>query len=305
MVEDKKMLRQMGRVVAGAYYDMQGVRIGTKNRIRDVIRKKIEGIPFDAVEEKKGEEETKETKYSDKDLLALFDECLKKGQVDQTEYDYTMRCWETADNSEKIEAQYKKTMEEYVKMEPIYTEFMQHIRGLGPVLSANLIKEFGYCEKYSTVSKLWAHTGNSVIGGKAPKKRKGEDLTFSPKLRTLTWKISDSLLKQNKSYYRSIYDTEKQRQLNREYAEGVLLEQFGKPYKSEETHLRLLHAHNRALRKMRKHLLDHYWVAARELSNQSVSAPFVSTFEGHQHIIDWRTAVKMEEETRMKAEVAE
>jgi hypothetical protein len=299
--KENEVLKQMGRIIANSYYDMQSVRISTKNRIRDVIRKKIENIPFDSVEEKK-EENLHENKYNDKELLELFKQCLKEKKIDQEEYDYTIHCWEMADDSEKIESQYKKAMEEYIEHETIYSKFLEGIRGLGPVLSANLIKEFGYCEKYATVSKLWKHTGNDVANGLAPKKRKGEDLTFSPKLRTLTWKLSDSLLKLNKGFYRGVYDTEKLRQLNREYAAGELLKMYGKPYTAEETHIRLLHAHNRALRKMRKLFLSHYYVAAKELTGQPHKEPFVTTLEGHTNIVSWQDALRRENEIRYKAE---
>lgn len=293
MKEDS--LKEVGRIVAGAYQDMQSVRIATLGRIRDIFRKRLEGIKSDEVEKKKKEKDF-ETKYSDGELPDLLKKLEKKGKLTQKEYSYIERCLAIAQESAKIENKYKKAMMEYVQTEPIYTVFLNKIRGIGEVLSANLIKEFGYCEVivydkkkkriigrekgdkkgfeealkkyeqeknlpkeerryimrgYMNKSKLWAHTGNAVIGGVAPRKIKGENVRYSPRLRTLTWKISDCLMKHNHGIYRQIYTTEKQKQLAKKYEKGELKRVF-RGYEEKDTQLKIIHAHNRALRKMRK-----------------------------------------------------
>lgn len=282
----------VGRIVAGAYYDHQSVRIASNNRIRDVIRKKIEDIKFDAVEEKK--EGIKEKKYTDKELIKFWDKLLSNGKIDKKEHRYMLRCLEISKESEKIEKKYQKAMMEYISTEPVYHGFLSKIRGIGPVLSANLIKEFGDCSKYTTLSRMWAHTGNQVINGKAPKRKKGENINYNPKLRTLTWKISDCLMKLNKGYYRMIYDTEKEKQLFREYKEGELFEIFGKPYKGTDIKLSKMHAHNRALRKMRKIFLSHYYECAKELSGQDASRIYVEGILGHEDLVNWKEAIEYE-----------
>jgi hypothetical protein len=297
-MEEKQSIKKfVGRIVSGAYYDMQQVRIATKNRIRDVIRKKIEGISFDEVEEKK-EDKDFEQKYKDAELLKLWDKLESDQIISEEEHDYVLKCWEIADESEKIEAKYKQAMLDYIMNERVYTEFLQHVRGIGEVLSANLIKEFGDCSRYDTVSKLWAHTGNSVVGGLAPKKRKGEDLHFSPRLRTLTWKISDCLLKNNKGLYRQVYNSAKERALSATYGSGELLERFGKPYKAESLNLSRGHAHAQALRKMRKLFLSHFWACAREMAGLSSRSPFADKL-GHKNIISWREALKYEKPMKL------
>ena len=293
MKEKEESLKQVGKIVAGAYYDMQQIRIATIGRIRDVVRKKLEGIKVDEVEDKK-KEKNLEKKYRDSELQGLLKEAEKKGKLTQKEYNYIEKCLQVAIGSAKIENKYKKAMLEYIQVEPVYTVFLKKIRGIGEVLSANLIKEFGYCEKYDNVAKLWSHTGNGVTAGIAPRKRKGEDLTFSPRLRTMTWKISDCLMKSNHGIYRQIYDSEKKKQLAREYKEGELFEKYSKPYKKEETKLRLAHSHNRALRKMRKLFLSHYWACARELMELPCKPLYVEEKLGHKDIITWRNAISKE-----------
>jgi hypothetical protein len=277
---------------------MQQIRIGTLNRVRDVIRKKNEGIKFDVVEDKKTEEDKKkqkfDKKYNDTNLPKLLESLLKTEKIKNDEYAYIEKCLSMTDKSKQVENQYERLMKEYIQLEPIYVLFLSKVRGIGDVLSANLIKEFGYCERYENVSKLWAHTGNSVLNGKSPKKRKGEDINFSPRLRTMTWKISDCLMKQNAGIYRQIYESEKNKQSERVFEKGELLEMFGKPYKEDSTKLLLLHSHNRALRKMRKMFLSHYWACSRELSGLSCRPLYVDEKLHHQNIITWKQALDME-----------
>lgn len=287
-----KTKKFIGRIVAGAYYDMQEVRKATKNRIRDVIRKKAEGIDFDEVEEEK-EEDDYSQKYTDDQLFEEWKNLKEKGDITEEEFKYVKKCWEVAKESKKIERKYKTQMMDYVKQEPIYIKFLQHVRGIGPVLSANLIKEFGNCSTYDTVSALWKHTGNHVKNGKAPKLKKGEDISYSPKLRTLTWKISDCLMKANKAVYRRIYDSEKKRQLAKEYEKGYLADKYN-GYDKEDTQLSKGHAHNRALRKMRKIFLAHYWSASRELDGLETRESYVKEKLGHKNIITWKDALKEE-----------
>ena len=134
-------LQETGRITAGAYYDYQSIRISTLNRIRDVIRKRNENIPFNEVEEKK--EKKKFSKdYEDKSITKLLKKMEKEKKLTKKEQKYLEKTFEIAKKSNTIEREYKKLMLEYVKEEILYTEFLQKIRGIGEVLSANLLKEF-------------------------------------------------------------------------------------------------------------------------------------------------------------------
>ncbi len=273
-------LKFTGRIIAGAYYDFQKIRIETLNRIRDIIRKKAEGIPFDQVEEKK-EKKTYDAKYNDKNLLEALEKLKEEGKFTEKEYDYLSKSIDAAINTGKIENQYKRLMMGYIVTEPIYQTFLLKIRGIGPVLSANLIKNFGYCEKFEYVSSLWRYCGLAVINGVAEKRKKGEKLSYSPRLKTLAWKIGDSFIKQNTPLYRGIYDKEKAKQEAK-----MDPEKEGCPRNK-------MHCHLRAMRKMVKIFLQHYWVASRELKGLEVSKPYVIEKLKHKKYIDWRKAVEM------------
>ena len=286
-------IKVIGRNITNAYYDFQQVRIASMNRVRDVIRKLVDGIGFDEVEEKKDKKDYNK-KYTDKALLKKLDKLKGEEGITTEEYDYIVECWEIVKETKKLEKKFQGAMKTFISKEVVYNEFLYKIKGIGDILSANLIKEFGDCSKYDTVSKLWAHSGNGVVDGVAPKRKKGENLSFSPRLRTLTWKLSDSLMKQNKGVYRDVYNKEKDRQLSITYVTGVLEDKYGKPYKNGDTAISLGHAHNRALRKMRKIFLDHYWCASRELNGLPTEKNYVEGVLDHTHVITWREAIEKE-----------
>jgi len=349
------------------------------NQVRDIIRKALEEIGFNAKEEKKEKKDYKKN-YTDKQLIDKLNQALTEKKITKEQHDFLLDCWylvkgkteektvrckhckkdfqikDRLEGISYVEKQYKEMMEQYIVTEPIYNAFLSKIRGIGPVLSAFLIKAFGNCEVqiyekenepdteekqkqkkrrkkqqpkliakesdpnfkeaferyrsdkehfvkrgYCTVSSLWKHTGNYVEDGVAPKRRKGVPVNYNPKLRTFVWLIADCLMKQNKGYYRKIYDTEKEKQLNKQYPEGYLAERFD-GYDETDANLLLGHAHNRAKRKVGKHFLAHYWEASRELSNLPTAKTYVEGVLEHEHIIHWQDAVKMEDSLKIEAE---
>ena len=270
--ESKEFLRLAGRIVSGAYYDHQQVRIMEMHRIRDIIRKRYEGIPFDKPEEKK-ENKKYDKKYADRGIPELLVQMLQENKLTQEEYDYISKMMAVSKEAQSYEEKYKKLMMDYISQEPIYQQFLSKIKGIGPVLSANLIKNFGYCEKYPYVSSLWKHCGLHVVDGEAPKLRKGKTIDWNPKLRVLAWKISDSFIKARTPGYRKIYDQEKKRQL-------ALIEN-----KSENAPKNKLHADLRARRKMVKIFLQHYWILSRKLAGKEITMPYQFDKMGHKHYI--------------------
>ena len=78
--------------------------------------------------------------------------------------------------------------------------------------------------------------------------------------------------------------------------EEELMEKYGKPYKEDELQFRPIHAHNIALRKMRKLFLAHYWEASRELNGLPVREPYAKDKLQHKNIISWKQAIKYEKQ---------
>jgi len=283
---EDRVLKELGRIVAGAYYDHQSVRISSMNRMRDVIRKKNEGIPFDKVEEKK-EKKTYSKEYQDKNLPILLKQMLEEKKLTEKEYDYIRRILEVTKEAKKNEDDYKKLMFEYIETEEIYKKFLSKIIGLGPVLSCNLIRLFGYCEGYRHVSSVWKHSGLHVVNGQAPKRKRGEKLDWNPTIRTFCWKIADSFVKQRTPVSSEIYETEKRRQIE-------LMKN-----KAKNAPKNLKHADLRARRKMIKIFLQHYWLVGRKLKGLDTGKPYAVEKLGH-HYITPEEVIAANEERRKK-----
>lgn len=300
---------ELGRMIAGSFYDHQEVRITEFNRIRDIIRRKLEGIPLVGSAEKKKEDKEKfKEKFVDKKIPEYLNQMVKEKKIGEKEKFYIERILEVQKNAEKYENEYKKLMMEFVESEPIYTKFLSKVKGISGVLSANLIKEFGYCENAPHISSLWKYCGMHVDNGEAPVRKRGEKLEFNARLRTMVWKISDSFVKQRTPFYREIYDKEKARQVK------MLEDWQGKLTKEQKVKLKkitkrkekrefvnqfnprapvsLMNADLRARRKMIKIFLAHYWQATRELTGQETNVPYAGGKLNHRHISSWKDAIK-------------
>ncbi len=286
------VLRKAGRIIAGSYYDYQSVRKSGMNRVRDIIREKAEGLDKSKPEEKIAKKKrTFDKKYKDENLPKTLEKMVEQKKFTQKEYEYLVKFLEISKNAQKFEDDYKVLMLKYVENEPVYNVFLCSIKGIGPVISARLIKSFGYCERYEHISSLWKHCGLHVVNGKAPKRAKGEKIEYSPELRSFVWNIGESFIKLNSPIYREFYDAAKKQYAEMVFREGELLEKYGEPYKKEDVHFKPLHAHNRAKRKMEKLFLSHYWMVARETAGLPVSEPYVQEKLGHNHIITWQSVV--------------
>lgn len=191
-------------------------------------------------------------------------------------------------SSETMEEKYKKWVEEQVIYEPIWTEWLSKVKGIGKLLAANLLYYYGYCEEFDTVSKLWAYSGWQVVDGHAPKRKHGEQMNWNIKAKTLGFKIGDSFIKQ-RSIYRKIYDEAKteymKREDLREESKCTKCAGTGKT-KGEDCKnckgrgFTIMHMHRMAMRKMIKIFLEHYWVTARKLKGLPISDPYIIGKDG-------------------------
>lgn len=279
---DDKFRTILGRLTATAFYELQEMRISQTNMIRDIIRRKDLGIGFSEVE-KKQEEKTYDKDYADKLLKDRIKAMFKQGKLTEAETTYIETVLENISKIGEQEKSYCKLLAEYVKDEPIYTEFLQHVRGVSFVLTANLLRYFGYCdgkkengdELCPTISSLWKYCGLAPD----QKRTKGEKANYNPKAKVLAWKIADSMLKQRTPIYRDIYDAEKIRQ------EEILSQVDGEKAVK-------MHSHLRAMRKMVKMFLAHYWLCARELKGLSVTKPYIIGKGNHSHFVGWKEVVE-------------
>ena len=271
MNDENQIIYELGKLATEGYYDYQSIRLAQKNRIRDVVRRKIEGIPLDKPEEKK-EDKKYDEKFKDKNIAKFLGELVLGGKITSDEQEYIEKLFKISVENKKTECRYKALMDLYLKKEKLWYKWLEKIKGISSVLGSNLIKNFGYCETYAHVSSLWRHCGYDPDGAKG--RRKGETISYNPKLKTLVWKIGDSFIKQRTQPYRGVYDNEKERQLSLMKNEA------------ENAPKSLMHADLRARRKMVKVFLQHYWKIGRQFKKLPISKPYSIDKLGHSHYIE-------------------
>ena len=203
--------RKYARIVAGAYDDAQDIRKSMANRVRDLIRKKNEDIPFDEKEEKK-EEKSFDKKYKDDNLPDLIEQMREEGKLTKREFQYLAKMLDTQAKAKEVENHYKRMMD-VVKEDPLYTTWLKNVMGVSTVLTARLLNVFGYCERFDRVSNMWSYAGMTPNS----KRKKGEKLSFSPKAKGLGWVVADCIMKcGSKSLYRTkFFDPYKDEQLEK------------------------------------------------------------------------------------------
>ena len=136
--------------------------------------------------------------------------------------------------------------------------------------------------------------------GVSPVRRSGKNIDYTPNRRTFVWNIGESLIKQKSPIYYDLYAQEKERQAGRRFAKGELKEiseplyakEKSNPYKYGDVALKKDHAHKRAMRKMVKIFLQHYWVVYRLLAKLPVSTPYVQGKIGHVDIVTWEDVMR-------------
>jgi len=269
--------RQLARIAVGAYDDAQDVRKAMLNRIRDLIRKRNEGIPFDQVEDEK-EDPSYDEKYADDNLGELITEMHEKGTLTETEFEYLDKMLDAAAAGQNIENIYQDVMS-VTAAEPIYTEWLTNVYGVSTTLTARLLHQFGYCEDFDRVSNLWSYCG--LAPGQT--RTRGEKADYSPQAKTLAWNVADCIIKQgDRSKYREeFYDPYKAKQLRRmkradDMTEAQLEAQEWTPPESRG------HADNRARRYLGKKLLKHYWAITRDLRGLETPDEYILTHGGHE-----------------------
>jgi hypothetical protein len=224
-------------------------------------------------------------------------------------------------NMENLEKSLVKAMESEVKNEELYTKVLSRIKGIGVVMSADLIawlckerdftianshpvfekiKQLPYAkiekidDKQSRVilppvldlakypSDLYKYCG--LIPGS--KKAKGQQIKYNPKMKTLFWKIVRQILMAKKSYYCTMYQMEK--------------DHFYEKYKEVKKGSPKMFAHLTAIKKVSRHLALTIYLAYKHLKGQEkhlpypvdvlghgVEPPFVDGEDGKPEFLEW------------------
>ncbi|HLG23748.1 MAG TPA: hypothetical protein VI564_02345 [Candidatus Nanoarchaeia archaeon] len=250
------------RILAEALYDHQDVRISSLNRVRNLIRRKLLELGFEPETKKKDDDES-EPKWTDEELEKMMVDAQKKKLLSDADYNFLSDSFELAKNETDIEKQYENYLKPLIDEEQIWKEWLIYVNGISTRNTCRLLKYFGYCERFDTVSKLWAYSGLKVEEGHAVKRKKGDILGYNLKIKTgVLGVIGECLIKSNKSYKKRIYDPYKNRILERGCCEN--------PKCKGKTG----HAANMARRKMVKIFLSHYWMQCRKIKGLPIRNPY-------------------------------
>ena len=188
---------------------------------------------------------------------------------------------------------------------PAYPWFSR-VKGIG---KENIGKVIGLIDikKADTISSLWSFAGRAPKDGKAPKRTKGEKLTFNIQLKSMTWRLGTSLLRAKGKFYNYYLEVkEKESRKFRviptpkgRFCPECLIEVKAKatrycPQCGCQLSLKVEpegvlfegHLHNRALNKMIKLFLACLWLVWREAEGLPITKPYAIDILGHNSFID-------------------
>jgi hypothetical protein len=112
------------------------------------------------------------------------------------------------------------------------------------------------------VSELWSYCGYAVVGGYAPRRRRGQQSNWSEEARKRAWLIAGSCVKSG-GHYREVYDQAKLRYADAVHTgECVRCGPAGKPAQPDSP-ISDGHRHARALRAVSKEVLKDLWRESR------------------------------------------
>jgi len=190
---------------------------------------------------------------------------------------------------EKVEDQIIREAARQLKGLPIWEQWLREVRGIGRTLAIQLIAHIQPIGNFANVAKLWSYSGLHVKNGRAPRRKRGEQLHQNEQLLMLAAQIGDCFIRTG-GPYRELYDRYKARD-KKKHPEKVLdadpktgkarlNAQGGKIYLYTD-----LHMHRRARRWAVKIFFSHLWQVWRELEGLSAPGPYPIECLGHKTIL--------------------
>lgn len=267
-------------IVRGAY-DVQQLRIQMGNRIVGNFKSKLGSKPSVSEEEidVEGKEILAKLRSSYRKLMDGLKTFPRQSKFvgDEVISTYTELCLLAQYiDLEIAEDKHFKMMGNVLKGYPIYSEFLEPIKGIGPALAGVILSEIDI-SKAKYPSSLWKYAGLDVAEDGKGRTRKAEHLvdcaytdkegndavrkgiTFNPFLKTkLIGVLGSSFLRAGENKYSLIYRDYKNRLESRD---DLKEESKG-------------HRHNMAIRYMIKMFLIDLHMAWREIEGLPVSLPY-------------------------------
>jgi len=272
----------MGKAVVKGWQEAQEMRIRTNNRVRDLIYRKVEGIPFEKPQEKK-EEKKHEEKFKDSKIPQYLDTLLEKGEITKKERKYVDTLVDISTDLKTLEDTYAKLLKPYVEQEEIYKDYYKNIKGVGPAMAAQLIQMLGYCdgvrteedgrvvEKVPHASSLRRYCCMDPDGAKG--RTKGQKLHGNIKAKTLWWKIGSQMMMAKNPTYIKLYNERKE------------LETERMEKNDPSAPKNALQAHLRAMRWATQKFINWHWVIGRQLKGYPTNRGWIFEVKNHSDYI--------------------
>jgi hypothetical protein len=202
----------------------------------------------------------------------------------------------TGDALEQVERKTFNEVKRQLKDFKIYTDWLKHQRGCGPMMSAVLISEINI-HNTPTISALWSYAGLRVDPetNQAVRRKRGEKANWNPFLKTKVVKVlGESFIKTRSPWREQFYDPYKHRKQNTLVPVCMACKGLGVAYGKPCTNCggtgknapwgrSDAHRHAAAIRHMVKKFLREFWVQWRTMENLEVTAPYAVAVLGRQH----------------------
>lgn len=118
------------------------------------------------------------------------------------------------------------------------------------ITAASVLSYSGGIDRFPTVASFWHYFGQHVVDGKAPKRKVGQPVTWSPNGRTVLYNLGETIIKNTNNPWRAYFDKVKAQELKRH--DSVC------PCKYRDGH-----SNARARRKTVKEIMKRFFIAAK------------------------------------------
>ena len=212
---------------------------------------------------------------------------------------------EVSDDARKQEKEVEKKLIDVLRRMPIYTEYLEGVKGVGTVAAAHICGSFDIYEA-RTVSKMWQYCGLNpgMVRGKKRKDRpdggfdiiitdtmiRGDKMTtgfvapFNKSLRTaLLGVMADGFIKCQNSYALEYYYPMKARLEQSENTVEEIRKAGAKAETIEWKEAKKAHRHRAAMRYMVKMFIKDLYAVWRPMHGLDVRVPYAEEYLGKKH----------------------
>ncbi len=278
-------------LVRGAY-DIQQLRIQTGGRIVANFRSKLGIMPGQKEEELSNADAQRILKNLKEQYIRITDGMAQfPRQINFNGNGLISTMTELAliaqyFDLEKREKQHFRNLERVLKEQPVYTLYLQGIKGIGPAMAGVIISEIDI-SRARYPSSLWKYAGLDVASDGRGRSRKAEHLveveytdkngetktkkgiSFNPILKTkLIGVVGSSFLRAGGDYAKIYYDYKNRLECH--------------PQHKDKTKV---HRHNMAIRYMVKMFLLDLYLAWRKIEGLPVNKSYHEAKLGHKHAV--------------------